>query len=120
MSLENVPKKYMETLDQIMKRALKFVFLFQLMVCFGGVASAEAMSSYLLCRFDKSVRSVRVEIDNGSCTATYTKAGVDEVVAKSSSSEVCNRVAKSIRSNLERGNWKCKDVSQSRISTSEQ
>lgn len=103
-----------------MKSALKFVFLTQFVISFAGVASAEAMTSYLLCRFDKSVRSVRVEEGSGSCTATYTKAGVDEVVAKSSNPDVCNRVAKSIRSNLERGNWKCKDVSQSRISTSEQ
>lgn len=74
--------------------------------------------SYLLCRRETQVRTVRVTQKGSRCTATYTKAGVDEVVGNSSSQAKCYQVLNNIKINLEKGNWKCKDISESRVSLS--
>lgn len=72
--------------------------------------------NYILCRFDKSVRTVRVMNDSSGCSTFYTKSGVDRKVGGSKSLSVCINVLKSIKSNLESGNWKCKDISTSAVS----
>lgn len=76
--------------------------------------------TYLLCKFKKLVRTVRVEKNSGGgCKTIYTKDGTDQNVGESLDGKICLKVLRNIRINLEKANWKCKDISESRVSTSE-
>ncbi len=77
-------------------------------------------ATYLICKNHAVVRTLRVsKKPNGGCMATYTKDGVDQVVGQSWTSERCSKVIGNIRENLEKANWKCKDISEARVSSSE-
>lgn len=78
-----------------------------------------AKTSYLMCKSGAVVRTIRVEKKNNTCRTTYTKDGVETTVGKSTQEELCYEVFEKIRSNLEKGNWRCKDISSSRVSYSE-
>ena len=76
-----------------------------------------AKANTLLCRVDKSVRSLRVDkADDGTCKAVYTKEGVDQVVGTSAREQACQKVIESIRRTLEASVWKCKEVKAAPIS----
>jgi hypothetical protein len=81
--------------------------------------SSDKQGSYYLCKLNNIVRTVRVNADqDGACEATYTKEGVDKVVGKSTTAERCYKVISNIKENLEKAAWKCKDISQARVSSS--
>lgn len=84
----------------------------------GVQAIAESKSNYLMCKNSNVVRTLRIERVGRSCRTTYTKDGVDAVVGKSGDPGLCREVFEKIRENLEKASWKCKDISQSRVSTS--
>lgn len=86
----------------------------------GSAAYAEdaKKSSYVLCKNKEIVRTIRIHNKNGSCRTTYTKEGLDTEVGKSKTNDVCENVLNNIRKNLESANWKCKDISESRLSMS--
>jgi hypothetical protein len=82
--------------------------------------TGEKEATYLICKNKASVRTLRVQTrKNGSCFTTYTKNGVDQVVSNTSDHGRCSKVMSNIRENLEKGNWKCKDISEARVSSSE-
>jgi hypothetical protein len=75
--------------------------------------------SYFLCKSGAAVRTIRVEQkENQACHTYYTKEGIDKMVGKSGTADVCLQVANKIKINLEAGNWKCRDISQTRVSSS--
>lgn len=77
-------------------------------------------ATYLICKNRSVVRTLRVsKKSNGGCLATYTKDGVDQIVGQSWATERCSKVIGNIRENLEKANWKCKDISEARVSSSE-
>jgi hypothetical protein len=77
-------------------------------------------ATYLICKNKAVVRTLRVsKKPNGGCMATYTKDGVDQIVGNSWTTERCAKVIGNIRENLEKANWKCKDISEARVSSSE-
>jgi hypothetical protein len=78
----------------------------------------EETQTYFLCKNGAAVRTMRVEQKDQGCKAFYTKSGVDKVVGKSGTSDVCLQVVNRIKSNLETGSWKCRDISQTRVSSS--
>ncbi len=83
-------------------------------------AEQDNKTTYLICKNGPSVRTLRVLTDkNGSCVTTYTKEGVDQSVAHSWKTERCSKVLGGIRINLEKAQWKCKDISEARVSSSE-
>lgn len=77
-------------------------------------------ATYILCQNKETVRTVRVEKNDtgGGCVTKYTKQGVDSVVASSWTEKRCKAVLGNIQTNLESANWKCKDISKSRVSSS--
>jgi hypothetical protein len=75
-------------------------------------------ASYLICKNNSVVRTIRVEKKGHGCKTTYTKDGVDNVVGRSGSETLCYEVFDRIRDNLEKASWKCKDITESRVSTS--
>jgi hypothetical protein len=83
-------------------------------------ASTAKDATYLICKNKAVVRTLRVsKKSNGGCLATYTKDGVDQVVGQSWATERCSKVIGNIRENLEKAHWKCKDISEARVSSSE-
>lgn len=76
-------------------------------------------TTYLMCKNKNVVRTVRVlKKEGGGCQTAYTKEGVDQVVSESQWSKGCEKVLNNIRVNLEKASWKCKDISDARISFS--
>jgi len=88
-------------------------FLMLPLFCF---AEVEQKTSYVMCRNDKAVRTIRVDLTGAICRTFYTKEGKEEVVARSGTSAKCTEVAEQIRSNLEKSVWKCKEVAPDRVS----
>ncbi len=80
--------------------------------------SADAeLSTGFLCKYGKEVRTIRVHRVSQGCVVNYTKNRVEQVVGQSQSEQTCKDVSSRVKSNLEKGNWTCKDISNSRIST---
>lgn len=84
-----------------------------------GVTPAAESEAYpkvghYLCKLGREVRTLKVELEGGKCTAFYTKGGKSDEVGQSYDGETCYKVIEKIRSNLEKGEWKCRDVSGSR------
>ena len=82
------------------------------------LAHADIGESLVLCKRDKTVRTLRIEkgIDD-KCKAIYTKQGLDQVMGSSQKSEACEEIVASIRKNLEEGGkWTCREVKEARVS----
>jgi len=88
-----------------------FVFFF----CVSFLGS-HVFASTILCKNDKSVRTLRTDKVTGGCRAIYTKQGVDQVVGSSTRDNVCENVLEGIRKTLEGSVWKCRDVKEAVIS----
>ena len=76
------------------------------------------LPTYVICKNKDVVRTIRVERFSQACKTTYTKNGEDKIVGKSKTEDVCIEVLANIKKNLEESNWKCKDISASRVSSS--
>jgi len=76
------------------------------------VAFADTKPSvYVICKNNGQVRTIRVELDaQNICHTIYTKAGVDKAMGSGKNRESCNQWLTNIRVNLEKSNWKCRDV----------
>lgn len=101
------------------------ILLAAALICNGGYTaiadSSDENPSYILCRNQKTVRTVKVNTSEGGqpCTTIYTKGGMDKVVGSGSHDISCYRILKNIKNNLEGASWSCKDVSRARFSLSE-
>lgn len=74
---------------------------------------------YILCKNESSVRTLRLlrNAEGGKCRVTYTKAGVDNLVADAKSIAFCEKQFKGIESTLRNNNWKCRDISPAMVHT---
>lgn len=83
-------------------------------------AAVEKGAPYVMCRSQKTIRTIRVEkVDNGECRTVYTKAGVDRPVGNAKNPESCVSFLNNIRKNLEGASWNCRDISASKITRTE-
>ena len=81
--------------------------------------AATSNATYLLCKNKNVVRTIRIEMKGRGCIVYYTKEGEEKVVGKSGTENICREVFEKIRVNLEKaGDWKCKDISEARVSIS--
>lgn len=76
--------------------------------------------TYLMCQNGANVRTIRfLPSKTGGCKTAYTKeGGTEQIVAESWNNSRCFSVMNNIRENLTNANWKCRDISDSRISSS--
>ncbi|MGE0634787.1 MAG: hypothetical protein AB7O96_20415 [Pseudobdellovibrionaceae bacterium] len=101
---------------------LLWVLFFLFLASVGETAESPAaknsdVDAYVLCRNEKTVRTIRVNQAKGDgCVTLYTKAGVDSQVGQARNFNSCRQVLDKIRQNLENHSWACKDVSNASIS----
>ncbi|MFM6930530.1 MAG: hypothetical protein ACKOX6_18855 [Bdellovibrio sp.] len=85
---------------------------------FSSLASAEIGESLVLCKHNKMVRTLRVEVESDQkCRAIYTKQGVDQTIGSAQYLNSCVEIVAGVRKTLEEAKWNCRDVKESRIST---
>lgn len=85
-----------------------------------GTSSAFAglENSLVLCRNQKNVRTLRVEMgEDQKCRAIYTKQGVDETIGSGQITGSCEEYISNVRKNLEEAKWNCREVKEARTST---
>lgn len=105
-----------------MIRLVSLLFVF---TAFAAAASADDSSTssekaYWLCKLRKEVRTIRVHIDqNNICSTMYSKLGEEKVVGSGKHHESCMNFMNSIKSNLEKSNWTCRDISDTKITSLE-
>ena len=90
----------------------------------GTVATAAELSTdvenkaYWLCKHRKDVRTIRVQIDDkGICSTYYSKLGSEKLVGSGRNHESCLTFLNSIKANLEKSNWNCRDISDTKITS---
>jgi hypothetical protein len=97
-----------------------------IIVVLSSVASAtsgatdQKASEFVLCRNQKTVRTIRVmpEATDSSCSITYSKGGVEELVGANRSLSSCKSILAQIRTNLESSKWNCHSVSKATVTES--
>jgi hypothetical protein len=68
---------------------------------------------YVLCKNLKQVRTLRIRdsaADKKICEVVYTKEGISKVEGSGQYYEGCVKILNNIKANLEKGWWKCKDI----------
>lgn len=68
-----------------------------------------------MCKLNNNVRTIRIERNTDLCETVYTKDGADTTVATAKYLNTCTSVLANIKQNLEGANWVCRDISDSRI-----
>jgi hypothetical protein len=76
--------------------------------------------SYWMCKNRKEVRTIRVQVDGAACITFYSKLGSEKNVGSGKNQESCVSFLNNIKSNLEKSNWNCRDISATRITASEE
>ncbi len=75
----------------------------------------ESVASIIVCKQKKFVRTIRIisladQEKENKCVTMYTKAGTDKIVGGGKNMWTCNNLAQNIKANLEKADWKCKEV----------
>ncbi|KHD87226.1 MAG: hypothetical protein OM95_15730 [Bdellovibrio sp. ArHS] len=84
---------------------------------FTSLAIADLGDSLVLCKHNKTVRTLRVEMgDDSKCRAIYTKQGVDETIGSGLNPNSCVEFVSNVRKNLEEAKWNCREVKEARTS----
>jgi len=99
------------------------VLLFLLTTTFFAVAADQVVDvenrSYWLCKNKKEVRTIRVQIrETGVCNTLYAKHGDEALVGSGKNHESCVQILNNIKTNLEKSDWACRDVTNARITAS--
>ena len=71
---------------------------------------------YWMCRNRSVIRTLKIEPYENGCRTAYTKDGVERNASVAQMPSSCVGIFANIRRNLESAGWKCKDISQSRVS----
>lgn len=75
--------------------------------------------AYWLCKNKKEARTIRVQVDKANiCTTYYSKQGTEKSVGSGKSHASCMSFLENIKTNLEKSNWACRDISATRITAS--
>ncbi|MBX3021464.1 MAG: hypothetical protein KF799_07265 [Bdellovibrionales bacterium] len=72
--------------------------------------------SYWMCKSKKEVRTIRVHVNGeGICATIYSKLGEEKAVGSGKNQESCVNWLNNIKTNLEKSNWTCRDITASRM-----
>ena len=87
-------------------------------VCVAESTEEVENKAYWLCKNRKEVRTIRVQVENAVCTTFYSKLGSEKSVGSGKNQESCVNFLNNIKTNLEKSNWNCRDISATRITAS--
>lgn len=75
--------------------------------------------AYWICKNKKEVRTIRVIVDSKTkeCITLYSKSGSEKEVGSGKWQESCISFMNNIRTNLEKSNWTCRDISSTKITS---
>ena len=94
----------------------KHLSILMLLLCSLAQADDQANKAYWLCKSKKQVRTIRVHVDQGGiCSTVYSKEGAEKVVGSGKNHESCLNFLNNIKTNLEKSNWTCRDISSARV-----
>lgn len=102
----------------------KTILVFSLALI-GASAVAEGASEvsnklYYICKNQKEVRTMRVQIEaSGVCVTYYSKQGSEKNVGSGKNHDSCANFLNNIKTNLEKSNWNCRDISSTKITSLE-
>lgn len=101
----------------LLKITLNFLILATATVSTAAIADDEiANKVYLICKNKKEVRTMRVQVGgDGLCRAYYAKVGVEKSVGSGRNVESCVGFVNGIKTNLEKSDWNCRDISDTKI-----
>ena len=100
----------------LMLKSLITIFIFGFSVSSFAEETEISNRAYIICKNRKEVRTMRVEIQKDNlCHAYYGKMGVEKSVGSGRNHDSCLGFISSIRTNLEKSDWKCRDISSSKI-----
>jgi hypothetical protein len=95
-------------------QSIKFVISLILSIAsfaVGPTATAEDQPNFVLCRNQKTVRTVRIDKVGDLYVTKYTQHGVDKEVGRGRNRGSSLKIMENIKINLEKSNWKCKELS---------
>jgi hypothetical protein len=99
---------------------LRHLMILSVLVCAFAHADDVENKAYYLCKHKKQVRTVRVTVSSaGICATLYSKEGEEKVVGSGKNHESCMNFMNNIKTNLEKSNWTCRDISTARVSASQ-
>lgn len=87
----------------------------------GGPARSEASlevsnKAYWMCKQKNNVRTIRIQIDNqGICSTIYSKEGSEKLIGSGKSHVSCTNFLANVKTNLEKSNWVCRDIGDTKI-----
>ncbi|MBO9666937.1 MAG: hypothetical protein J7501_09005 [Bdellovibrio sp.] len=85
---------------------------------FSSVAKAELGEALVLCKHNKNVRTLRIEMGSDQkCKAIYTKQGIDQTIGSAQYLNSCTEIVAGVRKTLEEAKWSCRDVKEARTSS---
>jgi hypothetical protein len=74
--------------------------------------------SYWLCKHQKEVRTIRVHLEDGGCATLYSKQGTERRIGSGKNQGSCMGFLNNVKTNLEKSNWTCRDISSSHMTAS--
>lgn len=84
---------------------------------FSSLSFAEVGNSLVLCKNNKVVRTLRVELgEDQKCRTIYNKQGVDQLIGSGQNPGSCEEFLSGVRKNLEEAKWNCREVKEARSS----
>lgn len=98
-------------------KSLQPALILLLFHAFGASADEVVNKAYWICKNKKEVRTIRVQIDSQTkeCSTFYSKLGSEKVVGSGKWHESCMNYLSNIRTNLEKSDWNCRDISSAKI-----
>ncbi|MCB0414863.1 MAG: hypothetical protein KDD50_11050 [Bdellovibrionales bacterium] len=84
-------------------------------------SAQEKKLPYYLCKSYKVVRTIRVETsEEDQCTTKYTKGGIDQIIGRAKSLHGCVGFLENVKGNLEKANWKCRNITNAKMDSNPQ
>jgi hypothetical protein len=90
--------------------------IFVLFLSFLSAKAAISDVTYVLCKNQKTVRTLRIEKTSGKCQTIYTKNGLDQVIASGYNPTSCQKFLDDVQGNLIKAGWKCREPKESAVS----
>lgn len=85
---------------------------------FAQAADAKPLA-FIICKLKGNVRTVKINLDDkGMCTTVYSKHGVEKEIGSGRNQGSCKNFLDNVRTNLEKSNWKCREVAADSVTES--